>query len=168
LQAHYDFPATGYFGINKTLELIFQDFWWLQIWKAVKEFVLSCDTCSKSKNPRHHPYGLLQPLHILRQPWPSVSIDFITDLPSLRTLEVIFVIVDWLTKMAHFVPYKKTIIGGETARFFVDNYYRSYGLLDDIISDREPQFVSKFWISLFEILKIDIKLSSAFHPQTDG
>jgi hypothetical protein len=70
--------------------------------------------------------------------------------------------------MAHFVPYKKTIIGGETARFFVDNYYRSYGLLDDIISDREPQFVSKFWISLFEILKIDIKLSSAFHPQTDG
>jgi hypothetical protein len=70
--------------------------------------------------------------------------------------------------MAHFVPCKKTITGEEIARFFVDNVYRYRGLLDDIISDRGPQFVSKFWRSLFEILKVDIKLSSAFHPQTKG
>jgi hypothetical protein len=64
LQARHDFPVAGHFGFNKTLELISQDFWWLQMWKAVKEFVLSCDTCSRSKNPRHCPYGLLQPLPI--------------------------------------------------------------------------------------------------------
>jgi len=70
--------------------------------------------------------------------------------------------------MAHFVPCKKSISGEETARLFLDNIYRYHGLPDDIISDRGPQFISKFWRSLFDILKVDIRLSSAFHPQTDG
>ena len=64
LQTCHDFLAVGHFGFNKMLELISQDFWWPQMWKGVKEFVLSCDTCSRSKNPRHRPYGLLQPLPI--------------------------------------------------------------------------------------------------------
>jgi hypothetical protein len=136
------------------------------MWKAVKEFVLSCNTCSRSKNPRHCPYGLLQPLPIPRQPWSSVSIYFITDLPSSRNFDAIFIIIDWLTKMVYFVLCKKTMIGEETARFFVDNIYWCRGLPDDIISDRGPQFVSKFWRSLFEILKVDTKLSSAFYHQT--
>jgi hypothetical protein len=94
LQARHDFLAVGYFGFNKTLELISRDFWWPQMWKAVKEFVLSCDTCSRLKNPRYRSYGLLQPLPIPRQPWPSVSMDFITDLPSSKNFDAIFVIVD--------------------------------------------------------------------------
>jgi transposase InsO family protein len=94
--------------------------------------------------------------------------DFINDLPSSKNFDAIFVIVDRLTKMAHFVPYTKTITGEETARLFVDNIYRYRELPGDIISDRGPQFISKFWRSLFEILKVDIKLSLAFHPQTDG
>jgi hypothetical protein len=69
--------------------------------------------------------------------------------------------------MVHFVPYIKTITGEETARFFVDNIYRYRGLPNDIILDRGLQFISKFWKSLFEILKVDIKLSSTFHLQTD-
>jgi hypothetical protein len=86
--------------------------------------------------------------------------DFITNFPSSRNFDVIYVIVDQLIKMAYFVPCKKTITG--------NNVYQYRGLLDDIISYQEPQFVSKFWRSLFEILKVNIKLSSAFHPQTDG
>ncbi len=168
LQARHDFPAAGHFGFNKTLELISRDFWWPQMWKAVKEFVLSCDICSRSKNPRHRPYGLLQPLPVPKQPWSSISMDFITDLPLSDSFDSIFVVVDRLTKMAHFIPCKKTITGEETARLFLDNVYRYHGLPNDIISDRGPQFVSKFWKSLFAILKVDIKLSSAFHPQTDG
>jgi transposase InsO family protein len=70
--------------------------------------------------------------------------------------------------MVHFVPCTKTITREEIVRLFVDNIYRYLGLHDDIISDRGPQFMSKFWRSLFEILKVDIKLSSTFHPQTDG
>jgi hypothetical protein len=72
---------------------------------------------------------------ILRQPWSSVSMDFITDLPSSRNFDAIFVIIDQLTKMAHFVPCKKTITKEETTRLFVDNVFQYYGLRDDIISD---------------------------------
>lgn len=168
LQARHDFPAAGHFGFNKTLELISRDFWWPKMWKDVKEFVLSCDICSRSKNPRHRPYGLLQPLPIPCRPWSSVSMDFITDLPPSNSFDSIFVVVDRLTKMAHFIPCKKTSSSEDTARLFLDNVYRYHGLPDDIVSDRGTQFVSKFWRSLFEALKVDIKLSSAFHPQTDG
>ena len=163
LQACHDLLAIGHFGFNKILELISWDFWPPQKWKAVKEFVLSCNTCSRLKNPQHCPYGLLQPLPIPRQSWSFISMDFITDLPSSKNFDAIFIIVDRLTKMAHFVPCTKTITREETARFLVDNVYWYHGLPDDIISDQGPQFISKFWRYFFEILKVDIKLSLAFH-----
>ena len=138
------------------------------MWKDVKEFVLSCDVCSRSKIPRHRPYGPLHPLPIPHWPWSSVSMDFITDLPLSNAYDSIFVVVDRLIKMAHFVSCKKTLSSEDTARLFLDNVYRYHGLPNDIVSDRGIQFVSKFWRSLFDILKVEIKLSSAFHPQTDG
>ncbi len=150
------------------MELISRDFWWPQMWKTVKDYVTTCDTCSRSKIPRHRPYGLLQPLPIPETPWTSISMDFIVDLPPSKTFDSIFVVVDRLTKIAHFIPCHKTVTGEETARLFIDNVYRLHGLPNDIISDRGTQFTSKFWQSLFKILGVDIKLSSAYHPQTDG
>ncbi len=168
LQSRHDFPSAGHFGYNKTMELLSRDFWWPQMWKTVKDYVTTCDTCSRSKIPRHRPYGLLQPLPIPETPWTSISMDFIVDLPPSKTFDSIFVVVDRLTKMAHFIPCHKTVTGEETARLFVDNVYRFHGLPNDIISDRGTQFTSKFWQSLFKILGVEIKLSSAYHPQTDG
>ena len=94
--------------------------------------------------------------------------DFITELPQSNSFDCIFVVMNRLTKMAHFVPYKKTSSSEDTAKLFLDNVYRYHSVPDDIVSDRDTQFVSKFWRSLFEILKVDTKLSSALHPQTDG
>ena len=94
--------------------------------------------------------------------------DFIVDLPPSNTFDCICVVVDRFSKMAHFVSYKKTITGENTAKLFIDNIYRYHGLPDDIVSDRGPKFVSNFWQSLIKILQVEIKLSSAFHPQTDG
>ncbi len=85
------------------------------MWKIVKDYVTTCDTCSRSKIPRHRSYGLLQPLTIPETPWTSISIDFIVDLPKFKSFDSIFVVVDHLTKMAHFVPCNKTIIGKATA-----------------------------------------------------
>ena len=168
LQSRHDFPSAGHFGFNKTMELISRDFWWPQMWKSVKEYVTTCDICSRSKIPRHRPYGLLRPLQIPEKPWKSISMDFIVDLPPSKGFDSIFVVVDRLTKMAHFVPCNKTVTGEETARLFIDTVYKYHGLPDDIISDRGTQFTSKFWQSLFKILQVEIKLSSAYHPQTDG
>ena len=68
LQARHDFLAAGYFGFNKTIELVARDYWWPQMWKYVKDFVRSCDTCAKAKAPRHQPHGLLHPLPIPKGP----------------------------------------------------------------------------------------------------
>jgi hypothetical protein len=85
--------------------------------------------------------------------------DFITYLPSSKDFDSIFVVVDRLIKM---------VTGEKTARFFMDNIYKYHDFLDNIISDRGLQFTSKFWQSLFKTLKFKNKLSSAYHPQTDG
>jgi hypothetical protein len=138
------------------------------MWKTVKDYITTCDICSRSKIPRHRSYGLLQLLPIPETPWTFISMDFIVDLPTSNTFDSIFVVVDRLTKMAHFIPCHKMVTGEETARLFVDNVYRLHSLPNDIISDRGTQFTSKFWQSLFKILGVEIKLSSAYHPQTDG
>jgi hypothetical protein len=83
------------------------------MWKTEKDYVTTCDTCSRSKIPRHRPYGLLQPLPIPETPWTSISMDFIVDLPKSKSFDLVFVVVDRLTKMAHFVPCNKIITGKE-------------------------------------------------------
>jgi transposase InsO family protein len=70
--------------------------------------------------------------------------------------------------MAHFTPCSKSITAEETAQLILDGIVRLHGLPEEIVSDRGPQFVSKFWHHLFELLGVDIRLSSAFHPETDG
>jgi hypothetical protein len=167
LQSRHDFPTVRHFGFNKTMELISCDFWWPQMWKTVKDYITTCDVCSRSKVPRHHSYGLLRLLSISKKPWSSISMDFITNLPSSKAFDSIFVVVDRLTKMVHFMPCNKTVTSKEIAKLFMDNIYKYHGLPYDIISDRGSQFASKFWQLLFKILKVKIKLSSANHPQTD-
>jgi transposase InsO family protein len=94
--------------------------------------------------------------------------DFITNLPTIKTKNSIPVVVDRLTKMAHFTPCSKLITAKETAQLILDGIVRLHGLPEEIVFDRGPQFASKFWHRLFELLGVDIQLSSAFHPETDG
>ena len=138
------------------------------MWKVVKECVGTCDTCNRSKPLCHCPHGLLNPLPIPNEPWSSISMDFIVDLPESKTFDSIFVVVDRLTKMAHFVPCNKSITGEEAARLFLENVYKYHGLPNDIISDRGTQFTSKFWGSLQAAMGTRLKFSNTFHLQTDG
>ena len=138
------------------------------MWKTIKNYGTTCDICSCSKVPCHCPNELLHPLSILKKPWSSISMDFIIDLPSFKAFDSIFVVVDRLTKMAHFMPFNKMATCEEIVRLFMDNIYKYHGLLDDIIFDHGSQFTSKLWQSLFRILKIKIKLSYIYHLQTNG
>jgi hypothetical protein len=90
--------------------------------------------------------------------------DFITDLPIVRAKNSILVVVDRLTKMAHFTPCSKLITAEETAQLILGEIVQLHGLPEDIVSDKGPQFASKFWCRLFELLGVDIRLSSTFHP----
>lgn len=164
----HDAPLAGHFGANKTIELITRNFWWPKLADYVKDYVSSCDPCNRSKPRRGKPFGELVPIPIPSQPWKSISMDFITDLPRSQGYDSILVVVDRFTKMAHFIPCKKSITAVETAKLVLSNIVRLHGVPDEIISDRGPQFASKFWKELLTSLGVRVKLSSAFHPETDG
>jgi hypothetical protein len=105
------------------------------MWKLVKEFIQSCDIYARRKVPRHRSYGLLHPLPVPNDSWLSLSMNFITDLPLANRKDLIFMVVNRLIKMAHFIPCTKTITGEETAKLFLDNIYHIHGLSNDIVSD---------------------------------
>ena len=94
--------------------------------------------------------------------------DFITDLPPSNDIDTILTIVDRYTKMAHFFPCVKNISSQETANIIMREVFRHHGLPNGIISDCGPHFISHFWKHLWAGLKISYKLSSAYHPQTNG
>jgi hypothetical protein len=138
------------------------------MWKLVKEFIQLCDTCARRKVLQHRPYGLLHSLPVPKGLWLLLSIDFITDFPLVNRNNSIFVVVDRLTKMAHFIPCNKTLTGEETTKLFFDNICRIHRFPIDIVSDCRTQFISNFWRRLFQLLGVKINLSIAHHPQTNG
>ena len=126
-----------------------------------------------SKAVRHKPYGDLQALPVPTHRWKDLSIDFVTGLPVStdwkgESYDSILVIVDRLTKMVHYEPVKVTIDAPGLAEVILDVVVRHHGLPDSIVSDRGSLFTSKFWSSLCYFLGIKRRLSTAFHPQTNG
>ena len=168
LRTRHDGLLAGHFGVKKTLALVSRDYWWPGIRNYISKYVQTCDTCARSKSNRHLPHGELLPPEIPKRAWESVTMDFITDLPESEGFDSIFVVVDRFSKMAHFIPCNKAISAQKTAALFVRNVVKLHGLPENIISDRGPQFACKFWKALFNLLGVEVRLSSAFHPQTDG
>ena len=168
LRSCHDSPTAGHFGSARTLELVKRNYWWPGVTSYVKNYVHSCDTCARAKTSRKKPDGLLQPLPVPSHPFASVGLDFITDLPLSDGSNCILVFVDRLTKTGHFVPCHGPPDAESTAHLFLSTIVRLYGVPDQIISDRGPQFISKFWTRLFELLCADISLTSGYHCQTNG
>jgi len=108
------------------------------------------------------------PNSILEKPWTHILADFITKLPLAQGYNSILVVVDWLTKIVYFIPTTEKISAEGLARLFRDNVWKLYGLPESIISDRGPQFAAGLMKELNKMLGIKSKLSTAFHPQTDG
>jgi hypothetical protein len=164
----HDLLADIHFGFNKTMKMLSQDFWWSQMWKLVKEFIQSYDTCERGKVPQHQPYGLLHLLPVPKGPWLSLSMDFITDISLANGKDSIFVVVDWVTKMAHFILCTKVVTEEETTKLFLEYAYCIHGLPNDIVSNTRTQFTSNFWKRLFKLFSMKINLSTTYHPQIDG
>lgn len=112
--------------------------------------------------------GLLQPLPIPETAWETISMDFIEGLPKSNGKDVILVIVDKLTKYSHFVPLIHPYSAATVAQKVLDTIVKLHGPPKSVISDRDPIFVSNFWKELMKVMGAQLKLSSAYHPQTDG
>ncbi|KAL0539729.1 hypothetical protein IC582_023945 [Cucumis melo] len=143
--------------------------WWRNMKREVAEFVSRCLVCQQVKAPRQKPAGLLQPLSIPEWKWENVSMDFITGLPrTLRGFTVIWVVVDRLTKSAHFVPGKSTYTASKWAQLYMSEIVRLHGVPVSLVSNRDARFTSKFWKGLQTAMGTRLDFSTAFHPQTDG
>ena len=128
-----------------------------------------CLVCQKVKYDRHKTPGLLQPLPVPNQPWESIAMDFITDLPrSPYGNDAIWTIIDRFSKHAHFLPVRKTIKPDHMARLFLAHIFKHHGVPQSIVGDRDPRTTSLFWRALFDNMGTQLKFSSAYHPQTDG
>lgn len=155
-------------GVQKTQSRIKKEFYWPRLKKDVREFVKECDVCQRSKVETLHPVGLLQPLPIPVKNWEDVSMDFIEGLPPSGGKTVILVVVDRLSKYAHFMAITHPYTTLTVARVFMDNIFKLHGMPQTIVSDRDSVFTSKFWKELFRIYGTELLLNTAYHPQTDG
>jgi hypothetical protein len=134
----------------------------------VEEYVKTCLTCQQNRTLNKKQAGLLQPLSIPEGLWESVSMDFMVSLPPSRGFDAIMVVVDWFSKMAHFIPTKDEAMAQEIRRLFFSHVFKHHGLPKDIVSYRDPKFTSKFWRALWKRMGSELKMSTTFCPQTDG
>src|SRR5258708_19013969 len=116
----------------------------------------------------HAPYGMLIPLKIPERNWEEISMDFLTDLPQSHVFNSILMVVDRLTKQAHFIPTHKSLNAPGLAQLFIANIFKLHGFPLSIVSDQGSVFMSKFWKALTSQLQVQLNLSTAYHPQTDG
>ena len=168
LQEFHASPLGGHSGIQATLARVSASFYWPGMHKEIKNFVHTCNTCQHNKYNTHAPYGLIQPLPLPQQVWEDISMDFITHLPPSQNKTAIWVIVDRLTKFAHFISLPTNYTAATLAPIFVAEIYKLHGAPKTIVSDRDRIFISQFWRFLFKSLGTTLCFSSSYHPQTDG
>lgn len=143
-------------------------FTWRGLNKFVSDFVRNCIVCQANK-PENVMYpGLLQPLPLPVEVWTYISMDFIGGLPKSHGKEVIFVVVDRLSKYAHFMALSHPYTAAMVAQTYLDGVFKLHGWPRTIVSDRDPIFLSQFWKALFTLHGTDLHISSAYHPQSDG
>jgi hypothetical protein len=144
-------------------------YWWSGMKADIARFIAHCDTCQRIKAEHQKPARLLQPLPIPVWKWDEVGMDFAVGLPKTpKGHDSIWVIVDRITKVAHFLPVRTNYGGEKLARLDVDNIVKLHGVPSIIVSDRGTQFTSRFWKSLHKAMGTKLDFSSAYHPHTDG
>jgi hypothetical protein len=130
--------------------------------------VAQCPVCQLSKTEHVQYPGLLNPLQIPTAKWSDISMNFVEGLPKSRGKDVILVVVDRLTKYAHFIPLSHPFTVHQIATLFMTHIHKLHGFPQRIVTDRDRIFTSKLWQELFKSLKVQLNLSTAYHPETDG
>jgi len=168
-QAH---SILAHLGSQKTLYYLKDNVWWPGLTADVKAFCDSCHTCAISKSNTTAPYGLLNPLAVPDRPWDTIGVDFVGPLPESRTragvFDMICVVIDHFSNMVHLVPSAQSYRARDIADLMFTNVYKLHGIPRKIISDRDSLFTGQFWDHLNKLVGVDLRRSSAYHPQSDG
>ncbi|PNY17781.1 Ty3/gypsy retrotransposon protein [Trifolium pratense] len=168
LQEYHDSLSAGHAGISKTMKRLSENFYWEHMKQDVQNHIRHCTICQQTKYSTARPSGLLQPLPIPNHIWEDLSMDFITGLPLSKGHSVIFVVVDRFSKGIHLGALSSGFTAYKVAELFVSIVCKHHGIPRSIVSDRDPIFISKFWRDLFKFSGTFLRMSSSYHPQTDG
>lgn len=167
----HESPPGGHAGRSSTYDRVSTHYYWPRMTDSVARYVKSCHACKRSKSYKEGKQGLLKPLPIPDRYWQDISIDFITPLPKCsrygRVYQHIMVVVDRLSKKKKFIPLDSLEVEA-VVQAFVEWIWREEGYPTTIISDRGTQFTALFWQRLCQRIGTKPKLSTAFHPETDG
>ncbi|RVW76696.1 Transposon Tf2-8 polyprotein [Vitis vinifera] len=135
LQEFHDSKVAGHSGVLRTFKRLAQQFYWPSMYKNIQDYIQQCATCQKTKSETLAPAGLLQPLPIPCLVWDDISLDFIDGLPSSQGKDSIMVVVDRLSKYAHFIALSHPFSAKMIAEKFVENIIKLHGMPKSIISD---------------------------------
>ena len=135
-------------GVTKMYRDLRRQYYWSGMKRHIGDFVRRCLTCQQVKAEHHRPAGLLQPLEVAEWKWEHVTMDFVTHLPwtSWRH-DAVWVIVDRLTKLEHFLAMRMTFTSEEFCKLYVREIVLLHGVLVSIVSDMDPRFTTHFWKS---------------------
>ena len=171
IEAHHAGISAGHPGRERTLELISREYYWPRLAADVIRYVQNCQICHRVKAFRETFRGGLQQLRVPKAPWQDIAVDFVVELPASKVNNTrytnILTVTDRLTKYRYFIL-ADSMTAEETAILFYTHVWSRHGVPVTVVSDRGTQFVSQFMKRLYQRLQIQPKLSTAFHPQTDG
>ena len=174
LRQHHDDPRAGHFGTKRTTEMLSRHYYWPNMEAEVNDYVRTCAICQRTKAPRRKPYGEMKPLPVPEKPLQEWTMDFITQLPASRcsqtasVYDAILVLVDRYSKLARYIPARGNWSAVDLANAFHAEFVCRFGTPEGIVSDRGSLFTSAYWSELMYQLSTTRRLSTAYHPQTDG
>ena len=163
----YDIAA-GHEGQWKTTELVTRNYWQLGVMRDIEKYIEEYNLCQRMKNQIEEMAGKLKLSEVLEKLQTHLTVDFITKLPIVAGKDIILVVCNRLSKMIHVVTTTEGISAERLARLFRDNMWKLYRLPESIVLDRGPQFTAELTKELNRMLGIEMKLSMAFYPRTDG
>jgi Reverse transcriptase (RNA-dependent DNA polymerase)/RNase H-like domain found in reverse transcriptase/Integrase zinc binding domain/Chromo (CHRromatin Organisation MOdifier) domain len=171
---YHDLPLGGHQGIDTTIERIRRTYWFPKMTTKIEEYIRTCDTCCKIKTSRHKPYGLLHELPVPSYIGEQITLDWITDLPKSKDpttgieYDQILTIVERLGKYTWFLPWKSKWGSTEFINIFMRTIFQEIGLPAMWYGDRDTKSNSHFTKTVSSELGLKVKLSTSYHPQTDG
>ncbi len=158
----------GHSSIDNTHRRVRQTFYWPRMKQEIEKIARECEVCIRNKVDGTPYAGLLQPIPIPTQAWQLISMDFIEALPRSEGKDTILIVVDKFTKYAHFIALSHPYSAQDVSKLFLDHFYKLHGMPKGIITDRDKIFTSLLCQDLFKLMGVRLRMSMAYHLQTDG